>query len=297
MSVRALALDSILKRVFARGNGNADVREEVARRRAGTHPVAAPVPQGVSRKFDVATSSEEDSPVVRLTHPGGQRRRAVVYLPGGGYAQPISAQHWAAIARFARAADIDAVVPCYEVAPVGDAERAHRLVAQTLARTITRYGHGEVLLAGDSAGAGLALSALQRHPDGVHAAVLLNPWLDVEIRHPAASVIEDWDVILHIDELRAWGKVWAGDLSTGDPAVSPLRGSFDGLPPVHIVTGGRDLLMPDAMDAHRLLAAAGNAGSLTYSPDGNHAVGLLGNTTPEGARAFAAIVRALRGSP
>ncbi|WP_181905837.1 alpha/beta hydrolase [Microbacterium bovistercoris] len=220
----------------------------------------------------------------------------MVFLPGGGYAQPISASHWRTVARLARAAGIDAIVPLYEVAPAGDAERAHRFVSEVLGQAVSEYGRGDVVLAGDSAGAGLALAVLQRHPDEAAAAVLLNPWLDVEISHPAAAVLEDWDVILRSDGLRKWGKAWAGSLSTSDPAVSPIHGRFDDLPPVHLITGARDLLMPDALDAHRLLRAAGNRGTLTYAPDANHAVGHLGSATPEGRRAQNAIVAVLAGA-
>lgn len=294
MSVRALALDAALRRVFARGAGPVDATVEIDRRRTAGTPDAAPVPRAVHKRFRVDTATVECSRVVTLTHRLGPRSGALIYVPGGGYAQPISAQHWTSIARFARAADVDALVPLYAVVPDGTAASAHRLVAAVLTDTLARYGAGHVILAGDSAGGGLALSALQRRPDGVRAAVLLNPWLDVEIGHPASSEIERWDVILRAAELRDWGRAWAADVPTADPSVSPLNGSVAGLPPVHIITGGRDLLMPDALHLHRRLAAAGNTGTLTYSPDGNHAVGLLGIATPEGRRAQDAIIRAIR---
>lgn len=292
MSLRALALDGVLKRVMRR-RGSSAVSEEMERRRRSGVPAPALVPPRVSATFSVTETVVQGSRVVRLGNPACVRARALVFLPGGGYANPISPAHWTTVARLARAAGIDAIVPLYEVAPAGDAERAHRFMREVLAAAVEEYGRGEVILAGDSAGAGLALSVLQRHPGMAGSAVLLSPWLDVEVSHPAASVLEGWDVILRVDELREWGKVWAGPLPTSDPAVSPLRGSFDDLPPVHLITGGRDLLLPDALEAHRLLRAAGNRGTLTYAPDANHASGLMGPATPESKRAQKVIVSVL----
>ncbi|MGN6160803.1 MAG: alpha/beta fold hydrolase [Marmoricola sp.] len=293
MSIRALAMDAIVKRVVAHG-GTQDVADEVARRRAEGTPAPAAIPAAVQKRFHVSEAQVAGSTVVTLRHRGTPRGRAVVFLAGGGYALPISSAHWNAVAQFATAARIDAVVPLYEVAPVGDASRAHELVSHVLADTIAQRGAGEVYLVGDSAGGGLALSVLQRHPEGVRAAILLSPWLDVEFTHPAAEVLESWDAILDPAELRQWGRIWAADLPTSDSIVSPLRGRFEGLPPVHLVSGGRDLLLPQALDAYRLLREAGNTGGFTYAPDANHAVGLSRSATPEAKRVHDDVVRILR---
>ena len=293
MSIRALALDAIVERVISRGSTQ-DVTAEIARRHAEGAPAPAPVPASVAKRFVVGEARVAGSRVVTLRRREAPPGRAVVFLPGGGYAHPVSTAHWIAVAQYALAAGIDAVVPLYEVVPVGDAARAHGFVAQVLDETIAERGAEQVYLAGDSAGGGLALSVLQRRPEGVRAAVLLNPWLDVELAHPAVPALERWDVILDPVELRLWGHAWAGELSTSDPAVSPLHGGFGGLPPVHVVTGGRDALLTQALDAHRLLHLAGNAGTLVYSPDANHAVGLMRSATPEAKRAFDHVVHILR---
>ncbi len=198
------------------------------------------------------------------------------------------------MAQYAASARLDAIVPLYEVVPYGDATRAREFVTEVLSETIAQRGAGAVYLAGDSAGGGLALSVLQRQPEGVRAAVLLSPWLDVRLAHPAGEVLESWDAILDVAELRDWGRAWAAELSTSDPMVSPIHGRFEGLPPVHVVSGGRDLLLPQALDAYRLLQRAGNAGRFVYSPDANHAVGLSRSATPEAKRVHDEVVRILR---
>lgn len=293
MSIRALAMDAIVKRVIARG-GTQDVAAEIARRRAEGAPAPTPVPHSVAKRFHVSEKRVAGSRVVTLRRRDATPSRALVFLAGGGYAHPIATAHWKAVARFAAAAGVDAVVPLYEVVPVGDAVRARAFVAEVLAETVAERGAGNVYLAGDSAGAGLALSVLQQRPEGVRAAVLLSAWLDVELAHPAADALQTWDAILDPGELRHWGRAWAAELSTSDPVVSPLHGRFEDLPPVHVVSGGRDLLLPQALEAYRLLRLAGNAGTFSYSPDGNHAVGLNGSATPEAKRVHDDVVRILR---
>ncbi len=291
MSIRALALDAILRRVIPQTGSNVD--DELSRRRADGIPAPAEMPAAIRKRWRTENWDINGSPVVSLRH-AKPSTRSLIFLAGGGYAHPITASHWNAAARFAEVAGVDVVVPLYEVAPRGDARRAHAFVGEVLSREIATRGAAAVWLAGDSAGGGLALSVLQQHPTGAAGAVLLNPWVDVEMTHPASVAMEHWDVILKVDQLRAWGRAWAGDLSTADPLVSPSNGPFDALPPVHIVTGGRDLLMPYALEVHRRLRAAGNTGTLTYEPDGNHAVGLMGKATPESARVLHAVVAALR---
>lgn len=292
MSVRALALDRVIHRLSRPSRRT--VPEEVQHRRSNGSPQPAPVPSVVARKFRVETTIAKGCHVVTLRHRTPGRRRAFVFLPGGGYANPITPSHWHAISRLSRAAGVDAVVPLYRVGPDGTADQALALLDEVLAAVIAERGKDEVLVGGDSAGAGLALATVQRHPHGVRAVVLLNPWLDADLAHPATNAVASWDVILDPRELRQWAAVWADGRPTTDPIISPLNGPVANLPPVHILTGGRDAFLPDAFDLHRRLVLAGNSGTLTYSPDGNHAVGLIGPATPEGRKAHDAIVRWLQ---
>lgn len=293
MSIRALAFDALVKRLIAR-SGVSDVSAEIARRRNEGQPEPAEVPAAIRKRFHVSEMRVAGSRVITLRRGNVPSERAAVFIAGGAYAHPIQMPHWRSYAQYAAAAEIDVVVPLYEVVPLGDAVRANEFVADVLENTIAQRGAGNVYLGGDSAGGGLALSVLQQHPDGVRAALLLSPWVDVELEHPAADVFDSWDVILEPGELREWGQAWAGELPTSDPAVSPIHGRLDGLPPVHVFTGGRDLLMPQALDVYRLLQQAGNAGSLVYAPDANHAVGVSGSVTPESRRVYDAVVRILR---
>lgn len=89
MSIRALAMDAVIKRVISRG-GKQDVAAEISRRRAEGSPAPAAVPQSLHKRFDVVEARVEGSPVVTLGCRDAPRGRAVIFLAGGGYAHPIS---------------------------------------------------------------------------------------------------------------------------------------------------------------------------------------------------------------
>jgi monoterpene epsilon-lactone hydrolase len=55
---------------------------------------------------------------------------------------------------------------------------------------------------------------------------------------------EPEDPVLAPSGLRAAGRAWAGGRSVEDPAVSPVHLPLDGLPPVDLYIGDRDILRP-----------------------------------------------------
>ena len=109
---------------------------------------------------------------------------------------------------------------------------------------IREHGAENVSVLGDSAGAAITLAATQelvRRGQPVPASlVLVSPWLDATMTDTAPAPY--FDPFLNVDTLRTTGKMWAGNLSTRDPRVSPLFGSLAGLPPTYVYSGSVDLL-------------------------------------------------------
>ncbi len=118
-----------------------------------------------------------------------------------------------------------------------------------------------VVLAGGSAGGGLAMAALLsikaggiRPPAG---AALLAPWLDLRLTGESIRSKRVVDFILTESDLRESVLAYAGDLDLHDPRVSPLYGDLSGLPPILAQVGESDLLLDDSV---RLAALAVEAG-------------------------------------
>jgi acetyl esterase/lipase len=172
----------------------------------------------------------------------------VLFVHGGAYVGQISPLQYRWCADLARRTGAVVVVPVYPLAPFGTAASVVPAVADLITDTIAKYGTEAVALAGDSAGGGLALAAVQklvtRQAPVPSRLVLMSPWLDVTISDPDSERIAD--PLLGVVGLRACGRLWAGDLDAADPMVSPLFGSLAGLPPTLVVAGTLDLISPDS---------------------------------------------------
>ena len=117
---------------------------------------------------------------------------------------------------------------------------------------------GPVLLAGDSAGGGLALAlTLQLRDRGRKpplGLVLLSPWVDLRAAQQPPPV--PGEAMLSAD----WMQACAAHYSAGavdDPRVSPLLADLRGLPPVLLQCGTDELLCVQARALDAALRVAG----------------------------------------
>src|SRR5690606_33494328 len=106
-----------------------------------------------------------------------------------------------------------------------------------------------VVLAGDSAGGAMALAAAQYLRDnsgsGPAGLLLICPWLDVRMRNPEQRVMERRDVSQAIPGLRVYGNAYAGSLGPEHRYASPILGGAEGLPPILLISAGRDMFDAD----------------------------------------------------
>jgi monoterpene epsilon-lactone hydrolase len=107
----------------------------------------------------------------------------------------------------------------------------------------------EVVLAGDSSGAGLVISLLltlkQEHAEMPGAAVLFCPWLDLGQRLPVDSHTR-MAAVPSSDEARLCAHAYLADHPVNDPIVDPLSAELTGLPPMLIQAATGDARIADA---------------------------------------------------
>jgi acetyl esterase/lipase len=125
---------------------------------------------------------------------------------------------------------------------------------------LTGHPAAQIVLAGHSAGATLALSALQVLRDAGQAlpagAVALSPITDFTLSGKSLSENESTDVI----SLAETRQVRSAYLGAADPAAapqSPLAGDCAGLPSLLIACGGAEMLRDDALRFAARSSAAG----------------------------------------
>ena len=150
-----------------------------------------------------------------------------------------------------------------------------------------------MVLAGDSAGGGLALAVAMgvRDAGGPQPShlVLLSPWVDLTTSAPGtveAGVHDPW---LNVENVPVYAGYWAGSADDlARPEVSPGLADVTGLPPTLMMCGTRDILFP----ACQLLAdrAAQRDWDCTFvvEPGLMHVYPLL--PIPEAKKAFRQVV-------
>ena len=265
-------------------------RREVEALRGRPYPEPAAIPADLRRSHEVSHEEVAGRPVLRLVPRAGADGTHLVYLHGGAFVMPLLAAHWWIVRELVKGTGTAVTVPLYRLAPEGTADEGYDFLAVAWAALAGRPGVERIVVAGDSAGGCLAIGlamalrdAGARAPDAV---VAFSPALDITGSHPAAREIDPHDPMLSLDEVVPLCAAWAGERSLTDPLVSPLYGDVTGLPPVHLVQGGRDILAADALEFARRLRCAGNTGRLIYEPGAFHVyVGAW--WTPEARRALA----------
>ena len=260
------------------------------------NPARFEPPARITRSHTVERSDVTGWPVFTVSPRAGATNRRVVYLHGGCYVFEIDPVHWAFIAKIADEAGVTVIVPIYPLAPVGVASTVVAAAADLVASAIADVGAENVSVVGDSAGGGMALAVAMelrdRGLDPLHAIVLISPWLDVSCTDPRVAELAPRDPWLAAPGLRAAGALYQGDLTADHWRVSPINGSFEGLAPITMFSGTRDILNADA---HRFAALtdAANVPITFIEAEGMlHVYPIL--PMPEGDEARAVIVTDIR---
>jgi acetyl esterase/lipase len=175
----------------------------------------------------------------------------ILYLHGGAYALGSINTHREFVARLADAAGVRGLAIDYRLAPEHPFPAA--LEDATTAYDWLLAGGVEpsqAILAGDSAGGGLALATLialrdagQPLPAG---AVCISPWADLTLSGASIQGQARADSILDADSLEMYARLYAGDRDRASPLISPLFADLRGLPPLLIQVGTDEILLDDA---------------------------------------------------
>lgn len=219
------------------------------------------------------------------------KNAAILYLHGGAYCVGSPATHRAVTAHLCRAANLPVFAADYRLAPEHPFPAA---VDDALAVYKSLAGQGPVVIAGDSAGGGLALAtalSLRQQSTRLPAAlVLFSPWIDLT-RASLSDAAAANDTMLTPAWLDACARHYLAGSDAASPLASPLHGDLRGLPPILIQTGADEMLRGDAVKLHDALDKAGVAVTCEIVPGRWHAFQIHAGLLPS---AHAAIKRAGR---
>ncbi len=260
-----------------------------------TQTLPTRVTPGLARRWEVSVT-DIGFPSHVLTPRARRAHRTLYYVHGGGFMAPLDGFHVRYATRLADAIGARVVMPAYPLAPEHTWADSHDALVADAAHWAAE--EGGIVLAGDSAGGGLALAmALSMRDRSLTPAtrlVMHAPWVDLTTSTPATREVDAIDPWLFLSKVEAYAQWWAGppeDL--GRAEVSPALADLAGLPKALMLYGTRDLLHPGCRLLARRAAEAGWDLTSIEEPDLIHVYGLL-PLTPESRRAFHQVVEFLR---
>jgi epsilon-lactone hydrolase len=171
---------------------------------------------------------------------------ALLYLHGGVFAYGSAHAYRNFVGQIAARSGVAAFVADYRLAP----EHAFPAAlddARAACRGLTaRFGARHLVLVGDSAGGGMALSLL-REELGARCGVLLSPWTDLALTGRSLESKAADDPLLTKAALEASARQYLGDHDPRDPRASPLYGPTGGTPPIQVHVGTAEILLDDSL--------------------------------------------------
>jgi acetyl esterase/lipase len=188
-------------------------------------------------------------------------RRVLLYLHGGGYVFGSIETYRRRAVKLSYLCRAEVVMPDYRLAPEHPFPAALIDARSTWRHLAGRDDPRPVLIAGDSAGGGLALSLMvmlrderERMPAG---AVLLSPWTDLAMTGISVTGNRRKDCWFTREQAIEWASWYRGTESATDPLISPLHADLAGLPHLLLLAGDQEILLDDT---RRLAVSARRAG-------------------------------------
>jgi len=217
----------------------------------------------------------------------------VLYLHGGGYLFGSPKTHRQVLIAMARAFQAPAYGLDYRLAPehpfpaaVEDAARAYQWL-------LNRHPGADIVLAGDSAGAGLAIATAVGVRDAgfklPKAIVAFSPYSDLAVTGASVEANAKSCAMFTPRSIREAASMYLAGADARDPRASPLYANLAGLPPMLLFASRHETLRDDTLRLAERAAAAGVKVELVVRDRLPHVWPVFVTLLPEAREAFATV--------
>lgn len=231
--------------------------------------------------------------------PVASTNEVMFYLHGGGYAWGSLQSHRHLASELGRAAGMKALALDYRRAPefpfpqaLEDAVSGYRFLLDC------GFDSRRITVAGDSAGAGLAVALLVRLKElGVQqpaGALLLSPWADMTATADSYSRNAKRDPVLNREIMQFLAEQYLGRRPRETPLASPVFADLSAIAPLTIFVGATEALLDDALALTRAAGLADVSVRLEIGPRMFHVWPNYHQLLAQGRQAVARAGRLLR---
>jgi monoterpene epsilon-lactone hydrolase len=260
-------LDAILRQ--SAFPADSDVHEQ--RRQLKELLSAQPLPADVT----VTAAELGGVPTAEVTVDGVEPRHIVLYFHGGVYVMGDAATAADLASQVGRRTSAKAISVDYRLAPehpypaaVDDALAAYEALLHN------GVAPSDIVLAGESAGGGLAIATLVNARDhGLPrpaAAFVMSPYVDLTLTGATMETKREADPLLSQEALSARVPDYAAGSDVALGLISPIFAELSGLPPLIIQAGTHEVLLDDAIRLARQAATADVEVTLDITPGVPH---------------------------
>jgi acetyl esterase/lipase len=253
-----LALRLFVRRRLTAEHGAASARATLNR----MAKLVRPPPRGMS--FETGTLGGVRGEWIRARGDKAGQNPVVLYFHGGGYIAGTPRLSRPVVVRVVAQCGGEAFSAAYRLAPEHPFPAAlDDAIACYDALVASGYAPGRIVLAGDSAGGGLALALALKIRDSTPTRqlpaglALISPWVDLTLSGASIAANAEIDPIIHIGFAEPARRMYLPGGRYDDPLASPLFARLDEIPPIFIQVGTREIVLDDARRLAARLESAG----------------------------------------
>lgn len=254
---------------------------------------ALAVPPGYSVE-SVRNEQGLEFDVADLVRPAvGRPAVIVLYLHGGGYLFGSPKTHRQVLIAMAKAFQAPAYGLDYRLAPEHPFPAAVEDAAKAYQWLLTRHPQADLVLAGDSAGAGLAIATAVGVRDAglkpPRAIVAFSPYADLAVTGASVEANARSCAMFTPRGVREAAAMYLAGADARDPRASPLYADLAGLPPMLLFASRHEILRDDTLRLAERASAAGVTVRLVVRDRLPHVWPVFVTLLPEARDAFATV--------
>lgn len=227
--------------------------------------------------------------------------KVVLQLHGGGYIGTLRNAHRNMARLYSNVGKgISVLTPDYRVAPEHPYPAALEDALSAFKWLLKKgYTENQIIVAGDSAGGGLALALcmyLRNHGRKLPCAIIaMSPWADMSASGASYDFNYEKDPLFgNTKDSLIYNRDYLGNKSEKNLYISPALGEFHEFPPMLIQTGSLEMLLSDSIIVAKKAKEAGVKVRFHIYKEMFHDFQMAGNLMPESKMAWMEVERFIR---
>lgn len=196
----------------------------------------------------------------------------IIYLHGGCFVLGSINSHQTLVSHLSKELNTPILFVEYSLAPENPFPKAIEEIIQVYKYLLHKRNTNSIIIMGDSAGAGLAVSVISRLNNEKISMpgflIMLSPWIDLNCQNNSLIKNKDCDPVLTQKALQNYTSMYVGNAKLSD--ANPIENNIDNFPPTLILVGSGEILLDDSKSLYNKIAGFQEKVKLTIYENQNH---------------------------